>query len=168
MNESIIEIIEIAMERKLCLNEKKLTRLLNKNFTVVKDSIEDKGEDFADILFNVGPFCKEIDAVMHGVKHSVLFANAAELLHLMFTKLSIEISKEECFVWFFLRDLGKFRTKEDKAFNGLKSEWGMHKEYAMDKADFEVALRELKNHGVLNLRRGAITLPDSCVFRFKY
>jgi hypothetical protein len=51
MNESIIEIIEIAMENKLCLNEKKLTRLLNKNFTVVKDTIEDKGEDLADIYY---------------------------------------------------------------------------------------------------------------------
>jgi hypothetical protein len=168
MNESIIEIIEIAMENKLCLNEKKLTRLLNKNFTVVKDTIEDKGEDLADILFTIGPFCKEIDAVMHGVKHSLIYKNAAELLHLLFTKLSVDISKEECFIWFHFRGLGKFRTKEEKAFKELKSEWGMHKDYAMDMSDFEVALRELKNHGILNLRRGAITLPESCVFRFKY
>ena len=168
MNETIIEIIEIAVESKLTLNEKKLTRLLNKNFTLVKDSAEEKGEDLADILFNIAPFCKEIDAVMHGLKHSVLYKNAAELLHLMFTKLSIDISKEECFIWFHYRGLGKFRTKEEKAFNELKSEWGVHKDYAMDFADFEVAMRELKNHGIINLRRGAITLPDSCVFRFNY
>lgn len=168
MNETILEIIETAMERKLVHNEKKLTRLLNKNFTVVKDSIEEKGEDLADILFNVGPFFKEIDAVMHGVKHSLLYANAAELFFLIFSKLSIEIEKEELFVWFHFRDLGKFRKKDDKAFEELKSEWGMHKDFKMDRDEYDYALRQLKNHGILNLRRGAVTVPDSCVFRFKY
>lgn len=168
MNETLLEIVETAMERKLVHNEQKLSRLLTKSFSVVKESIEEKGEDMADVHFKIAPFFKEIDGVMHGVKHSKLYGNAAELLYLLFTKLSVEVEKEELFIWFHFRDLGKFRKKDDKAFEELKGEWGVHKDYKMDRSDFDYALIQLKNHGILNIRRGSITIPETTVFRYKY
>lgn len=168
MNEILTKIQEVAIENKLISNEKNFKRLLHKNFSIVKDSIEEKGEELADVHFKIAPFMKDLPACFNGIKRSELYKTAAEVLYLIFSEFSVEIEKEECFVWFHFREIGKFRMKEEQVMNDLKAEWGLHKEFTLDKANFEYAVRQLKNHGLINLRRGSITLPDATVFRYKY
>lgn len=167
MNDKITKIVEYAVENKLITNEKNFKRLVSKNFSLIKDSVKEKGEDLADLHFKVLAFTKDLPACFNGIKRSELYLKAAEILYFMFNELSIEVEKEECFIFFHFRELGKFRMKEDKVFEELKSEWGIHRDYAMTRADFDYALRQLKNHGLIGLRRGAITLNETTVFRFK-
>jgi len=167
MNEKINKIVEYAVENKLITNEKNFKRLVSKSFSLIKDSVKEKGEELADLHFKVMSFTKDFPACFNGVNRSELYKNAAEVLYFMFNELSIEVEKEECFIFFHFRELGKFRMKEDKVFEELKSEWAIHRDYEMPKADYEYALRQLKNHGLIGLRRGAITLTDTTVFRFK-
>ena len=167
MNEKLVLIVETAIENKLCFHQKHLQRLLNTTFSIVSDSIEEKGYEMADVQFQIAKFLKELPKSINGIKRSELYAKGADLLCLLFNSLNVEITKEECFIFFHLRELGKFRTKEDIVFKELKSEWGMHKDYALEEDDFLEAVRELKNHGLIGHRRGTITLNDATVFRYK-
>ncbi len=167
MNEKLQEAIEIALENQYCVQEKHLRHLLNNCFLIVRDSAEEKGADMADVQFFVMKFFKELPKTLNGIKRSELYKKGAKLLSLIFNKLDVEVSEKECFVLFHFRDLGKFRTKEAKAFNELKTEWGLHKDFSLDEPDFLEAVRDLKNHGFISHRRGAITLSEACVFRYK-
>jgi hypothetical protein len=167
MNEKLQEAIEFALENKYSVQEKHLRQLINNCFTIVKDSADEKGTEMADVQFFVMKFFKELPRTMNGIKRSELYAKGAKLMCLLFNKLDVDVTEKECFVFFHFRELGKFRTKEPKAFNELKSEWGQHKEFSLDEPDFLEAVRELKNHGFIGHRRGAITLNDACVFRYK-
>ena len=113
-------------------------------------------------------FLKEFPKTLNGIKHSELYAKGADLLCLILNTLNVEITKEECFIFFHIREIGKFRTKEDIVFKELKSHWGMHKDYKLEEDDFLEAVRELKNHGLIGHRRGTITLNEATVFRYKY
>lgn len=167
MLESLENIIEVAVEQKLCHHEKHLRHLLSNCFSIVSDSVEEKGIEMADVHFNESKFFKDLSKTLNGIKRSDLYRCGAELFCLIFNTLNVEVTKEECFIFFHLRDLGKFRTKEDKVFNELKGEWGIHKDFKLEKEDFEEAVRELKNHGFIGHRRGTITLSESTVFRYK-
>lgn len=167
MNDKLISIVEKAVEDKLCFHEKHLQRLLNTTVSVVSDSVEEKGQEMADVQFQITKFFKELPKSINGIKRSELYAKGADLLCLIFNTLDVETTKEECFVLFHLRELGKFRTKEDIVFKELKSEWEIHKEYVLDEPDFLEAVRELKNHGLIGHRRGTITLNEATVFRYK-
>ena len=85
----------------------------------------------------------------------------------IFDEFDINVSPEEAFIIFNLKDLGKFRTKDKKLLNDLKGFWGTHKEYALEDSDFNETLRELKNVGLIDFRRGAITLPENLVIKLK-
>lgn len=167
MNDKLLEAHEIAIENGLSVQEKHLRQLLSNCFTIVKDSIEEKGSDMADVQFFVMKFFKELPRTLNGIKRSELYEKGAKLLCLIFNKLDVDVTEQECFVLFHFRELGKFRTKEKKVFNELKVEWGLHKDYSLDEPDFLEAVRELKNHGFIGHRRGSITLNEACVFRYK-
>jgi hypothetical protein len=167
MNDKLIYIVETAIENRLCFHEKHLKRLLNHSFELIADSVEEKGADMANIQFHIARFLKDLPKSINGIKRSELYGKGADLLCLCLNTLNVEITKEECFVFFHLRELGKFRTKEDIVFKELKSEWGLHRDYALEEDDFYEAVRELKNHGLIGHKRGTITLNDATVFRYK-
>jgi hypothetical protein len=167
MNDKLISIVETAVEKELCFHEKHLNRLLSQSFHIVDDSVEERGEEMADIHFQISKFLKDLPKSINGIKRSQLYAKGADLLCLILNTLDVEVTKQECFIFFHLRELGKFRTKEDIVFKELKSEWGMHRDYVLELDEFLEAIRELKNHGLIGHKRGTITLNDATVFRYK-
>lgn len=117
--------------------------------------------------FKYQKFLKEYAASLNGVSKSDFNKTAVDILVTIFDEFDINVSPEEAFIIFNLKDLGKFRTKDKKLLNDLKGFWGTHKEYALEDSDFNETLRELKNVGLIDFRRGAITLPENLVIKLK-
>lgn len=87
------------------------------------------------------------------------------LIEIVLKQWGYEMSRPECFVIYQLKDLGKFRIKDDKLFTQLQSEWSQYKDYSMDSEEFKQSLKDLKNIKFIDLRRGAITFNPVVILR---
>jgi hypothetical protein len=115
--------------------------------------------------FKYQKFLKGIDVALNGVPKSEVSQTAVKVLCAVFEEFEIDVTEPEAFIIYTIRDLGKFRTKDKKLLPELKGYWGTLKEYTLDDSEFAVTLRELKNVGLIDFRRGAITLPENFVVR---
>ena len=87
------------------------------------------------------------------------------IIETTFDAWGYEISRQECFLLYHLKDLGKFRIKDDKYFSQMEEQWATFKDYKMEKDEFKQSLKDLKNIKFIDLRRGAITFNPVVVLR---
>lgn len=155
-------------------NEKGLKMLLRDTLYHARDNISvDKmkeAEAFGDdvktsIDFRYQKFLKGLDPLLNNVKSNQTTQVAVDLLHSIFELIGVEIDKDECFLLYEMRDLGKFRLKEDQFYIDLEKKW-RGSDFVLSKVDYKEALKGLKNGDLINFRRGSITLNESLIMRY--
>jgi hypothetical protein len=81
--------------------------------------------------------------------------------------LDIEVTPEECFILFHLREQGKFRKKESDLHKELKILWRQHKQFAMEDGDFSYALKNLMRKKFINYRRGNLHINNTVIINYR-
>lgn len=88
-----------------------------------------------------------------------------KIISTLFGIWDYDFTESESFVLHHLRDMGKFRIKDDKLYAQLQSEWGEYKEYFLEKNEFKQVLKDFKNLKLLEYRKGTVIFNTSVVLR---
>ena len=163
MQETIQNIIErVNFEKK-----DNFSRFL---YACIKDSHDTAKSTYAihnNILFKTAVFFEGLAKVSNEVPKEKKLLLGVETLVIVFDELGIEIEKEDAFILFHLRDLGKFKIKDKKLLAQLKGPWGQYKEFALEDADFSHSLKGLRKAGIINYRKGSVSLEQNIVISYK-
>jgi len=153
--EEILENIELA-------NKDALSKLIDNNVTILRTLNQmPLPEPIAE--FKVMKFLKEMEPVLNQVAAKQKPTIASDIIRLTLEQFGVSLDEKESFVLFQLRDLGRFRIKDDKLFKDLEKQWGQFPSYRVEKSEFKYVLYELKKVGLIEIRRGTITLSEQIV-----
>lgn len=152
LKEQIIERLEIK-------NEVGLSHLLT-NCMVVHKMLNNMVLDNPVTEFKIPKFLQGIKPILNEVSKKEFMLNVVEIIKIVFDSFDYELSDEEIFILYSLRDLGRFKIKDSKLLSDLEKEYSQYPAYKVEKAEFKQILRELKNVGLIDLRRGAIMLSE--------
>ncbi len=147
------------VDQLMLSNEMQVSHLISNSFTVHK-LLNNMAFQKPVTDFKIPKFLLGIKAVLNEVPKAQIMDKTIDLILLVLDQLDYEISREEAFVLYSLKDLGRFRMKDSKLFSDLESLYSTHPSYRLDKSDFKDVLKELKNVGLIELRRGAIMLSE--------
>ncbi len=143
-------------------NKAGLSQLLDNSTTIVR-SLNQMTLPTPVMEFKISRFLKGLKPILNEVGHKEVGSVATQILKTTFAEFGLELSEQECFVLFQLRDLGKFRIKDSKLFSDLEKEWNINPEFKVEKAEFKYVLYELKSVKLIDIRRGSITLTEQII-----
>lgn len=123
--------------------------------------------EYKSVLFKLDYFFKNFAPFINECGKDKKYESGVEALYLICEELGVEIDKSECFIVFHLKDLGKFKIKESKLYDELKSVWGQYKHYRLEPSDFSAALRNLRNERVIDYRKGNLTVNPTLILRYR-
>jgi len=150
--QEILERIELGNETGLAhliQNSMTVRRMLN-GMTLIEPRVE----------FKLQTFFQGLKPILNEIPKKESTRKAIEIIQVTFDVFGFELSLEECAVLYELKELGKFRIKDDKLLADLETAWNDTPELRVGKAEFRQILKDLKNTKIIDLRRHAITLPD--------
>lgn len=163
MPEDIENIIEnISFEKK---DEFKL--LLERCIHVSNDSSNDELLENPNLIFKLDTFFKGFPLFINAKGKDKKYEAGVEALMVICEQLGIDISKEECFILFHIRELGKFRIREEKLFKELEELWPRYKAYKLEPQYFSFALKDLMRKKLIGYRRGNVTFIPSVLIRYR-
>ena len=152
IKEKIIEQLEIK-------NTQALSVLLTESLTVHK-MLNNRPLPSPATELKIGKFLKGIHLVFNDKAKQEKILSIITMIQIVFGEFDIELSQEEALVFYSLKDQGRFRVKDDKLYSQLCDEYGYIKDIQIDKSEFKDILKELKNVGLIDLRRGTVTLGE--------
>lgn len=120
-----------------------------------------------NIIFHMDKFFKGFPPYLIEFGRAKKYESGVVALNVISDELGLELDKEECFILFHIRDIGKFRVKEIKLKQELTILWREYKEYALCDQDFSYALKSLMKKKFIEYRRGSIQLNPNVVFRYR-
>lgn len=163
MPEDIENIIEkISFEKK---DEFKL--LLEKSIQISRDSSNDELLENPNLMFKMDKYFKGFPLFINSKGKDKKYEAGVEGLMVIFEQLGIEITKEECFILFHIRELGKFKVREEKLFKELNELWPRYKEYKLESADFSYALKDLMRKKLIGYSRRLVTFQPTVLIRYR-
>ncbi len=134
--------------------------ILIDNSTTVLRMLNSMELDNPVLEFRVPKFLKGLKALLNEVPANKIPEVVVHILQTCFKHLGIELTDQECFVLYQLRDLGKFRLKDAKLLQDLEKQFGQFPQYKVDKTELKHVLYELKAIKLIDVRRGSITLTE--------
>lgn len=163
MQESIKRIVEkVNFEQK-----PRFSSFLNKCMKISWDSATNVYSSHENVLFITDVFFEGLSKFSNSLPKDVKISRGVETLLIIFEELGFDIEPEEAFIFFHLRDLGKFKIKEDKLKNELKSLWGIHKDHFLDDSDYKGALKNLIRANLIEYRKGTIGMSKEIIIIYK-
>jgi len=162
------EIRELILERLDIEKKEKITRLLNNciKIGINAEKIEHATSD--EVVFKMEQFFKGLPAALNEITKERKYAVTFHTIEVVLEELGLEIDQDECFILYHIRNLGKFRMKEDKLLAELKIEWKTHKEYAVDDVDFSRCLKRLMRAKIIDYRKRNLSLKQTLVLCYKF
>ena len=141
-----------------------LSQLITRNIktTSILNSIE---LDTPVTEIRIQHFLRGLKPLVSEFKQKQAMDAIVTVIETLFETWGYEFSRGECFLIYHLKDLGKFRLKDDKFFTQLEGEWKQHKDYVLDQSEFKQSLKDLKNLKFLEYRRGTIIFNSVIVLR---
>jgi len=163
MEETIENIVEkVEFSKKELFGE-----FLAKCIHVSNDSTKSTYAIHDNMAFKVNEFFKGFNSFQNEYGRDKKYLAGVEALMAICEELGVDIDKEECFILYHLRDLGKFRMKETKLYDELQKEWQRHKDFALEKQDFSYALKSLMKKDFITYRRGNLYLNPTIIIRYR-
>lgn len=161
------ETIQKIVDRAPFENKEKVLSFLNKCIKVSKDSNISTYAIHDNVHFKTYDFFKGLAKLTNDVPKEKRLAIIIDTLNIALSELGIDLDDGEIFIVYHLRDKGKFRMKESKLKDELKGEWGQNKEYALCDLDFSYALKSLMRTGIIEYRKGNLSLKPGFVISYK-
>lgn len=164
MEETLNNIVEKAKFQKKDL----FHDLMRKCIHVSNDSTKSTYAIHDNIVFKVETLFKGLTPFINEYGKDKKYEAGVEALSTICEELGLDIDKEECFILFHIRDLGKFRKKESELLDELKPLWkGQYQDFALSDQDFSYALRGLMQKKFIDYRRGNLHLKPSVIIRYR-
>src|SRR5690606_29271699 len=132
-----------------------------------RDQHKEDEREYKSIVFKLDLFFKNFGSFINELGKDKKLESGVVALMAIAEELQIEIEPSEAFILFHMRDLGKFKIRESKLLDKLKSVWGQYKEYKLDDADFSAALRTLRNERLIDYRKGNMAYNPMIILRYK-
>lgn len=163
MPEDIEDIVQqISFE-----NKEEFRTLLYKCIHVSKDSSNLDELENPNIIFKIDTFFKGFPLFINAYGKDKKYLSGVEALMTILTTLGVEVEKEDCFLFFHLRDLGKFRMREEKLYKELLALWPYYKEFKLEPIEFSRSIKDLMRTKLIGYRRGNLTLNQSVLIRYR-
>ena len=163
MNETYENICE-----KIAFNRKdEFHKLLTKSIHVSNDSGKSTYAVHDNVIFKMNVFFKGFSPFHNEIAKGKSYEAGVHALSVIFEELAVEVEKEECFILFHIRNLGKFRLREDKLLKELKDKWHEYKAYTIPDQEFTRALKNMMRTGLIDYRKGNLHLKPSLLIRYK-
>lgn len=118
-------------------------------------------------IFRINVFFEGIGKFANTLPKDKRLLFGVTTLEAILSTLGFLIEPEEAFVLYHLRDLGKFKIKDDKLFEQLKEPWGLNKEYVLTTQDFSLTIKALRHMGLIEYRKGSINLKPNITITYK-
>jgi len=141
--------------------------LLEKSIHVSTDSSNDELLKNPNIVFKMDAFFKGFPLFINEFGKDKKYEAGVHALMVILDQLGVEIEPQDCFILFHVRDLGKFRIREEKLLKELEELWSRHKDFKLEKNDFSYALKDLMRKKLIGYRRGNITMNPSVLIRYR-
>ncbi|MGB0453422.1 MAG: hypothetical protein ACPGJV_06880 [Bacteriovoracaceae bacterium] len=161
------ETIARILENSTFTNTELLNQLLRKCIHISNDSTVSTYAIHDNLVFKIDTFFKNLGSLANQYGKNRNYQAVSELLENILTELGLETDKKECFLFYHLRDLGKFRKREEDMHQELKVLWKSYPEFEMDDLDFSYSLKNLMRSRLIGYRRGKITLNPSVIIRYR-
>lgn len=141
--------------------------LLEKSIHVSNDSSNDELLENPNIIFKMDTFFKGFPLFINEHGKDKKYEAGCHALMTIFEALGVEIEKQDCFILFHVREIGKFRIREEKLYKELDEIWSRYKDYRLEPIDFSYALKDLMRKNLIGYRRGNITMNQSVLIRYR-
>jgi len=161
------ETIEAILERVELNKKDNLAKWLGRAISVSDDSTTRTTQTHQNILFKTDVFFEGLNQALNETVKEERLLTGVGLVEIVLDELGFEIEKEDAFIVYHLRDLGKFKITDKKLKEQLKGLWGQHKDYALDDQEFARTLKHLMRTGLLDFRKGNMTMKKSVIIRYK-
>lgn len=119
------------------------------------------------VTFKVDSFFKGFGPFQSEYGKNRAYQAGVEALRTISEEFGLELEEAECFIWFHLRKLGKFKVKEDVLRAELKAVWKEYQEYALDDQDLSYALKNLMRSKCIDYRKRNIQLKKTLIIRYR-
>ncbi|MCO4795167.1 MAG: hypothetical protein KC493_15730 [Bacteriovoracaceae bacterium] len=163
MEETINAIVEkIRFEKK-----QKFSELITKAIYICKDTEKGPRAAHDNVVFKIDTLFAGFPDFINEFGKDKKYEAGVEALSVICEELGVDIDKEECFILFHLRDLGKFRLKESKLHAELKILWRQYKNYELNDQDFSRSLKSLMRMKFINYRKGNLQINKTVLIRYK-
>jgi hypothetical protein len=162
----IAEVIDNITEKVGFSKKQEFSELLVKCIVVIPDFGDFPDEDYETVSFSMENLFKGFSSFINDYGKDKKYETGIEALTLISEALDIEISKEEAFIYFHIRDHGKFKINEKKLHAELKSIWGQYKHYKLEDGEFSGALKSLMVNKFINYRKGSLQVKARIINRY--
>jgi len=165
--EDINEIITNIVTKANFKNKDAFKAFVSKCLHFSNDSSKSTYAVFENMVFKVDTFFKEFSPFKNEFGRDKIYEAGVEAFSCIFDELGIDLSKEECFLLYHLRDVGKFRVKESVFLEEVKALWKKYPDYELNPQDFSYGLKELMRAKLIDYRRGNLYLKNSIIIRYR-
>lgn len=160
----VMNLKEKMIEKVALKNEKGLASLLIKNLSEQKN-LNGMGLEQPVSELRIQHFLRGLAPLVSELNQKRAMEVKLLMIQTLFDHWDYSLSLVECFVIYNLKDLGRFRLKEDKLFNQLMEQWSSYPDYKVERSDLKQILKDLKNLKVIELRRGTVLFASSMILR---
>ena len=161
------EIINTIVEKLPFDKKDKVNQLLCHCIKESLDSGKRTTAEYENVVVKVEPLFQAISKFLNDVPTVNKLTFGVESIDIIFNELGLEIDKEDSFLIYHLRDLGKFKMRDSKLKEELNTLWKEHTEYALTDQEFSRTMKVLMRMGILDYRKGNLTLKNEIMIRYK-
>lgn len=161
------EVIESILENSKFEKEEKFKELLQKSLKVADESTKSTYAIYDNIIFKIETFFKNFEAFQNEFGKDKKYLAGVHALRIITDELGFEFEDQELFVLYHLKDLGKFKIREQKLEQELVKPWNNHKEFKLEGSDLTYALKDLMRAKFIEYRRGLISTNSNVLVRFR-
>lgn len=161
------EIVKNILEKVSFEQKSRFSTFLNKSLSISYDTPTNTYSSHENVLFITDVFFQGLSKFSNCLPKDQKVIKGVETLLILFEELGFDISPQEAFIFFHLRSLGKFKIKEDKLKNELKSLWGIHKNFYLDESEFKGCLKHLMKSNLIEYKKGTISIRQEIIIIYK-
>lgn len=161
------ELLQKIVDRSSIEKKEKFAEYLNKCIKITTDNGNSTYGVHHLVEFRTTLFFELLAKISNAIANDKKLLLGVETLKIVLEELGFEVEPEDAFILFYLRDLGKFKIKDVKLREQLKGIWPQYKEFALDDQSFAHAIKTMRRMGLIEYRKGSLTLNQNIVVSYK-
>ena len=159
--------IEQILERVALAKKDGFTRTLNQSIVVSTDSGKRTEATHDNCTFKVHLFFDGLAKALNETPKINRMLAGVDILEIVLEELGFDSEREDAFLIYQLKDLGKFRITDKKFKDQMNALWGEHKDFILTDQEYSHTLKVLMRMGIIDYRRGNLSLKKEMLIRYK-
>lgn len=161
------ELLQRIVDRSSIEKKEKFAEYLTKCLKITTDNGNSSHGVHHMVEFKTNLFFESLAKVSNAIPNDKKLLLGVETLKIVLEELGFAVEPEDAFILFHLRALGKFKIKDVKLREQLQGIWPQYKEFTLDEQSFAHAIKTIRRMGLIEYRKGSLTLNQNIVVSFK-